>query len=301
MAYQRNFLIIVGSPKAGTTSLAHWLGSRPDMVLGRQKEPKYFSDFAEETWSGPGADSFMATIIRDEAAYFENFSHEPDTEWAIDASTDYLWHSQAAVRKIQDFSQRFAVKLICLTRDPVKRAISEYNHTLAANMETLSFRASLDAEAERSAQGYHPLFRHQRRSRIHADLRRYADAFGDDLLVMDQDTLKTSEVANEVVSRFLGIEAHPFQDTRVHNQRILPKNGFAKRVLEAEKLRDMGKLFMPKSVRHALWKSLQKPSAQVNTVTSDEIDYARELLKDEIALCEADPLIDTSTWTLALR
>ena len=31
------FLIIIGSPKAGTTTLASWLGARDDMVLGRIK------------------------------------------------------------------------------------------------------------------------------------------------------------------------------------------------------------------------------------------------------------------------
>lgn len=303
MLHQPNLLVIIGSPKAGTTSLARWLGSRPDMVLGQQKEPRYFTDFADGTWfwSGPGSDSFQATLIKKEADYFQSFAHQPDAHWAIDASTDYLWRSEVSVEKIRAFCDKATVKLICLTCDPVKRAISEYNHTLAAKMETLSFRDALEAEADRSANGFQPLFRHQRRSRIHSDLSRYADAFGDDLLILDQDVLKDPEATNITVSRFLGIQVHPFENIKIHNQRALPKNGFAKWLLDARELRSAARKFIPKPVRHALWKGLQNPSAQVRTVTDDEIDYARDRLADEINLCKADPLIETSTWTLALR
>lgn len=303
MHQKHNFLIIIGAAKAGTTSLARWLGSRPDMVLGRQKEPRYFTNFVNEigTWSGPRTDHFIETLIGDDAAYFDNFSHKPYATWAIDASTDYLWQSEITVQKLQDFSQAFPVKLICLTRDPIKRAISEYNHTLNLNIEPLSFRESLDAEAERSAKGCHPLFRHQRRSRIHADLQRYADAFGDDLLVMDHDALKNPETVNNAISRFLGIDVQAFENIRVHNQRPLPRNSFVKKLWDAKKLRSLGRTVIPSPVRHALSKRLTKPNAQVITVSEDEIDYAQELLADEIELCQADPLIDTLSWTLALR
>ena len=34
---------IVGVPKAGTTSLYHYLNEHPDIVMSRKKEPNYFS------------------------------------------------------------------------------------------------------------------------------------------------------------------------------------------------------------------------------------------------------------------
>jgi hypothetical protein len=301
MPHPSHFLLIIGSPKAGTTSLARWLGSRTDMALGTWKEPRYFTDFGDHTWTGPGADGFQATIITEETAYFENFAHCPQAGWAIDASTDYLWRSEAAVEKIQGFAQRFHVKLICLTRDPVKRAVSEYNHTLAANMEILSFRESLNTEAERSAKGCHPLFRHQRRSRIQADLRRYADTFGTDLLVLDHDLLADPHATNETVSRFLGVPTVPFKDTGIYNERQLPRNALARRIMNADELKRLGRRVVPKALRHAVWTGLQAPSRKVSTVSEDEIAYARTLLADEIERCVADPLIDTSTWTLALK
>ena len=35
---------IVGAPKAGTTSLYHYLNEHPEIVMSRQKETDYFSD-----------------------------------------------------------------------------------------------------------------------------------------------------------------------------------------------------------------------------------------------------------------
>ena len=37
---------IVGAPKAGTTSLYHYLNEHPQVELSLQKEPDYFSDKA---------------------------------------------------------------------------------------------------------------------------------------------------------------------------------------------------------------------------------------------------------------
>ena len=35
---------IVGAPKAGTTSLCHYLNEHPEIVMSRQKETDFFSD-----------------------------------------------------------------------------------------------------------------------------------------------------------------------------------------------------------------------------------------------------------------
>jgi hypothetical protein len=39
--------VIVGAPKAGTTSLAHYLGSHPDIFMATPKEPDFFNDWRD--------------------------------------------------------------------------------------------------------------------------------------------------------------------------------------------------------------------------------------------------------------
>lgn len=294
MSRDLKFLIIIGCPKARTTSAANWLGSRPDMALGIEKEPRYFTDFDAPVWGwqGPAISGFLRSLVTTEATYFANFPHKPDAEWAVDGYTGYLWRSEVSAPMIKAFSERFETKLVCLTRDPVSRAISEYNHTLSAEMENLSFRASLDAEAERTRAGYHPLFRHIRRSQIATDIERFSDLFGDDLLLLDQDELKDPESFNTRISTFLSIPLEPFKDRGIHNRRELPRNRAAEWLLGAEGVKAAARRVVPKAVRHTLWKSLHKSSAELPTVSDDEIAYARDLLADEIARCEASPLAD---------
>lgn len=48
-----NFFI-VGAPKCGTTSLAHWLAQHPNIFMSPMKEPHHFStDFPLDTWRNP--------------------------------------------------------------------------------------------------------------------------------------------------------------------------------------------------------------------------------------------------------
>lgn len=48
-----NFFII-GAPKCGTTSLAHWLAQHPEVFMSPVKEPHYFStDFPLTSWRDP--------------------------------------------------------------------------------------------------------------------------------------------------------------------------------------------------------------------------------------------------------
>ena len=37
-------IFIVGTPKAGTTSLYHYLNAFPEILMSSKKEPDYFSD-----------------------------------------------------------------------------------------------------------------------------------------------------------------------------------------------------------------------------------------------------------------
>lgn len=293
------FLLIIGTAKAGTSSLASWLGSRPDMVLGQSKEPRHLSSLDRIPWEGPAARFYRETHLRDRASYLENYAGKPGADWAIDGSTDYLWCPDSP-DMIASFAEKYPVRLICITRDPVDRAVSEYNHTLNAGMETLSFGEALQAEPERIAAHWNPLFHHLRRSRISEDLTRYKARFGDDLLVLDHAALRDPAAVNRQISEFLGIEALPFSSTENQNERSLPRNRTSARLLKARGLAEVGRRLLPPSARAALRAQLERPAREVKTVSEAEIAQLRGLLSDEIAACVANPLIDTSTWKRAL-
>lgn len=286
---------IIGCAKSGTTALAKHLDTRPDMVLGTIKEPSYFSDFAHRSWSGPATQGLAEMVIGSEPAYFENFVGLEPAQWAIDASTDYIW-SERATERLLAFSKACEVKVICVIRDPLERAISEYNHTLRHKWETERFGTSLDLEAERMAAGWHPLFYHQRRSTIHADVHRYKAAFGDNFLLVDYQELKTPDALLARIATFLGLDHIPVERIANANQSSLPRNRVIAKLLNAPALRSLGRTVLPQTARDTLRAALHTNSRNVTTASAKEHQKYCDLMGDEIRRCMDDPVIPTQSW-----
>jgi Sulfotransferase family len=291
-----NFVIIIGAAKSGTSSLANWLGARKDMAMSEFKEPRFLSDLKSRHWDGPHAEFFASSIPADEQEYLAQFQHKPDATWGIDGSSDYLW-CQASIGRIQDLSRRYRVKLICILRDPVDRAVSQYRHTMREGVtETLA--QALELERARIAQGWTPLYWHVRRSEICDDLTHYHDAFGDALLVVDFMELRDPAKVLTRVNQFLGVPDEPPEiEEKVHNRTVLPSNQLVKRIWASPTLRRLSKVLIPKSIRHRAY--LMTHSADAQMVTSVEIRQLRALLRAEIRACVASPLIPTAHWKTA--
>lgn len=290
-------LVILGAPKAGTTSLAHWLDRRPDMALGPDKEPRFFTDYAERRWSGPEG-HMASTAHTSMARYLANFTHVPAGGWGIDASTDYL-ASEVAPDRIAAFAARREVALVCLTRDPLDRAISEYRQTLRFGMEHLGFAESIRAEPDRRRQGWHPLFQHCRRSRIAADIARYRARFGDRLLVLPFDCLATPDDALRRVAEHVGVPHHPVGAAPAHNRTLLPRSRAllaAYRHPLVRRVRQAARRALPARLRgragRALW---VEAGARAPISACEERAFLSEMA-DEIEACIASPEIDTSGW-----
>lgn len=292
-------LVIAGSAKTGTSALASHLASHPDLVAGKEKEPRYFTEFAERTWNGPGSTGFARTILTNARDYAANFPALAPTQWAIDASTDYLWCPESP-ELISDYARSAKVRVVCIVRDPLERAVSEYNHTLRHDWETGSFSDALDAEAERMRAGWHPLFYHCRRSTVRADLHRFRDAFKDELMILDYADLKEPSAVLDRLARFLGVA--PFAEVEIpqKNQSFLPRNQLARHALKSPALRVVGRGLVPPRFRKRIWQSLHTSSRRMETVSKLELQKMRALMSDEIEACLVDPLVPTSSWRLAL-
>ena len=105
---------IIGAPKCGTTSLAHWLQQHPGVFLSTPKEPHFFNaDMTNRRYTN-------------EHAYRRLFAKAPaDVEAVGEASTWYL-ASEAAVPAI--LRRQPDARLIILARDPVEMAVSLFIH-----------------------------------------------------------------------------------------------------------------------------------------------------------------------------
>ena len=110
-----NFFIL-GAPKCGTTSLARWLETHPNVYFSPVKEPHYFST------------DLSNRVIKTEADYRRLFEGAGPEHLAIgEASTWYLY-SQDAVANILRVAPE--ARFVVMTRNPVDMAWSLHHHNL---------------------------------------------------------------------------------------------------------------------------------------------------------------------------
>ena len=85
---------IVGAPKAGTTSLYHYLSQHPDIAIP-DKEPRFFIKETIQSVSDkdPIKPYLLRSSILDEIAYTNLYANKKE-KIKCDASTQYLYHHQ---------------------------------------------------------------------------------------------------------------------------------------------------------------------------------------------------------------
>ena len=98
--------LIIGFPKAGTTSLAAYLAEHPHIFMSREKELHFFD-----------------TVGRNEAWYLDQFAEAGDASAIGEATPTYIFIRKALVRMAALVPN---AKIIVLMRNPIDRAYSHY-------------------------------------------------------------------------------------------------------------------------------------------------------------------------------
>jgi len=155
-----NFFI-VGTGKAGTTSLYHYLAQHPQIYMSPVKEPCYF---ASEIHAGNLTETHLRHIRRMSRQFRDRF---PDGQrvrpmsWLIkewddyvrlfqtvegqiavgEASVAYLWSESAATNIASVIPE---AKIVMILRDPANRAFSQYVHQLSMGLTRSSFRQHIE-------------------------------------------------------------------------------------------------------------------------------------------------------------
>lgn len=129
--------MIIGAQKSGTTALAHFLSQHPKISMSRVKENHLFdSEAYDPAW----------TINDINCQYAETFDAESEDKIKGEATPIYLYWKEV-IPELRKYNP--SLKLIVLLRDPVERAISQYQMERARGNERLPFWLALFAESWR--------------------------------------------------------------------------------------------------------------------------------------------------------
>ena len=213
-------LFIVGTPKAGTTSLYHYLNEFPEILMCIRKEPDFFSDSEIQEQGLYYGSSRINTLSK----YNSLFSSWIDEPIIGEASVSYLFYPDVPER-IKLYNDNS--KIIIMLRNPIERAFSHYLMDYRLGLTSNSFEEEFDKKTTLNFQQYFLLgnYFHQ--------VKRYLNSFGKEnvhIIWYSDFKENTANELNKVIS-FLGLNTDFKLDfNKIHNSFSMPKNNFIRKI-----------------------------------------------------------------------
>lgn len=276
--------IIVGAPKAGTTSLYRYLSQHPKIFLPKIKEPMFFCGY-EKPFQGPGSDWYNSHIVNESDDYLALFEDAHEDMITGEASTDYLSCPQAATR-IKAWNPN--VKIIIILRNPIDRAYSEHMSLIRKMRETKSFLQAVELEGQRIKEGYNPYFWHVKRGLYYEAVKNYLEIFDpDNVLVLFYDKLnQSSEYTIKKIFSFLGIEAINVNTSERFNISGRPKSKLLQRFLLSDRKFFTSKLIKTfirnDELRARIRRSIMVSNLERSKIGKQEFVYLRNIFFEDI-------------------
>lgn len=218
--------IIIGAPKAGTTSAYFYLQQHPEVFMSAVKEPHYFS-------TEPDGDKQPRIHggTANETDYLALFESATTEKARGEASTGYLVSPEAAQRIASDIPD---VKIIAILRNPADRAFSGYMMKARNGRE---FSNISDAFQRGKA--------FVENSFYHTNLLRYFELFPkENISVYVFEEFSRNPVGTmQDIYRFIGVDDSFEPATPQHNQAWFPRypmiNALRTQVLKSRTLRKL--------------------------------------------------------------
>lgn len=284
-----NFLII-GTPKAGTTSIYHYLNQHPEIFLSPKKEPHFFSFIDEKKphWA-------VKNIIE-----YEKLFQGVTQEKAIgEASTWYLY-SQYAAEQIKKLIPN--TKLIIILRNPIERAYSSWAFSVQHGWESIGdFEQALQAEENRIANNCEWDFHYLKTGFYYNQIQRYFELFPrEQIFICTYDNLK-QDCASLLKRIFSFLEVNddfiPDISTR-HNRTALYRNKFINQLItKSSYWKEVAKELIPNTIGKKIKNKLMQTNQYSVPKLSQEIKIKYNLLYKEDILRTSELIdLDISQW-----
>jgi len=241
--------LIVGAPKCGTTSLAHYLADHDEIFIPAEEEPHFYSYIGEKAphWGYGDVDE-----------YLQLYQNATQGQVVGERSTWYLY-SDTAARQIKKYAPD--TKCIAILRHPIDRAYSHWSFRTQNGWETLSFGEAIAEEEKRITDDAIWDVHYLNVGRYYEQLLRFYRQLGSDRVqVLWFEELKddSSLVVQKALS-FLGLEPEATMDTNtVHNETRFPKSQWLNRVVQSNVVRRAARSLIPTFARSILHDTFQR-------------------------------------------
>jgi hypothetical protein len=220
-----NFFI-AGAPKAGTTSLYHYLDQHPHIYMSPIKEPCYFASELRPENVGEELQEQVRTSMRELRNYLDGPMTSKRfggfvTEWtdylrlfqnvrqetAIgEASVCYLWSRTAARHIVSRIPEG---KIILMLRDPADRAFSQYLHVLSQGAVRVSFREYFELSLHSESKQFGNVYPFLEYGQYYEQVKRYQQVFPEKniRIYFYEDYRRDPMTILRQIFRFLSVDA----------------------------------------------------------------------------------------------
>lgn len=198
-----NFLI-VGTARAGTTSLHEYLGGHPDIFMPLQKEPCFFTFYNTD----PEFKDTRHRYQTDVPGYLELFQGH-DEKIMGESSTPYLYFHDVSIKNIKQLVPDAAenMHILIVLRDPAERAYSQYMHNRRDLREPLTFEEAIAAEQSRMQENWHFDFFYVDKGFYYEQVKAYLDNFKHVKIVFYDTLEKNQDKLLSEIYTFLGVSS----------------------------------------------------------------------------------------------
>lgn len=296
-----NFLII-GAPKAGTSSLYYYLKQHPQIYMCREKEPHFFSlENSEINFKGPGDRKRYRNAVTKFEDYVKLFDSVTDETAIGEASTTYLSSPQAPER-IKNYLPQ--VKLIAILRNPVDAAYASFLHLIRDGDENIAdFAVALQQEETRIANNWDGIWHYQQRGFYYSQIKPYFELFNrEQIKIYKYEELKDCpERLLRNILQFLNVEDQYLPDTSIkYNVSGMPKNlALNKLMSKPNYIKTAINTVLPWKLRKAIANRIKTWNYNQYQKPELSIEIRHQLIKsyqDDIIKLQDIIEIDLSNW-----
>jgi hypothetical protein len=241
-----NFFI-VGTPKAGTTSLYYYLEEHPDIFMSPIKETNYFSYAEIKAQQLYYNEEHISSL----GQYLELFKEAKDEKAIGEASVSYLYYPSVP-SKIKEFNSE--ARIIIVLRNPVDRGFSHYLMDRRLGLVDLLYE---DIIWKRSAHPKFQLYYQQyvMLGQYYEQVKRYLTIFGETQvkILLYEDIVSDIESVVKELFIFLNVDCDFSPDTNEqHNMYTSPKNFFIQKLYAHKKFRIAAKNFFGENTQRQI-------------------------------------------------
>ena len=263
--------LIIGAPKAATTSIYYALKSHKSIFFPEMKEPWTLAFPGDKTveFIDPRDGTLIdldGTHLFDLADYPRLFEELlPEAEVMGEASTIYLRYIDQVIKNLQILYGERArkIKIIAILREPVERAWSHYQMHVRDGTQMTRFEESINEQviASRMRDKWNVGYDYLSFGLYYDDLEKCGAFFSETLIIEYEELLRDQEKILSKIQNFLGVVDCSL-DFRVHNASGVGKNMvlrfLSNLIFEKNVIKSALKIFIKKSFRYRIRTSVGK-------------------------------------------